>query len=419
MLPTAPQERSQLLDVLRGLAILGMFMVNMTLDIPGGDALREAALGTLDFAGIVFVDLFANGKFITLFSFLFGIGFWMQSERARERGEDFRRIHLRRAGGLLAIGLAANALTLPAWILVDYAVFGLLLLPLRRLGGRGIIVVALVCFLISKLYGSVLPDVGEAREVAALAADQGVPVTEVVWPEDPADVALDEEEHRIFTSGTSLEISQLMLSHLWSAFTDPGYYLDNLDLLGIMLLGLWVARRGAVRDAPAGERLARTALPWLLGLGLAGCAVWTAMTDFGWAEPHGLADTVLRRVAFWPLGAVALGLGYAAALMLLLRNERWRGCVAVFAPVGRMALTNYLLTCLAVAAVTWPWGLGHYGGFSPALALVCVAAIFALQVAASRWWLGRFRYGPCEWLWRSLTYGRLPPMRLKTARDPV
>lgn len=417
MLPTAPRERSQLLDVLRGLAILGMFTVNMTLDIPGGDVLRDAELGPVDFAGIVLVDLFANGKFITLFSFLFGIGFWLQSERARDRGEDFTRLHLRRSGALLAIGLTANALTLPAWILVDYAVFGLLLLPLRRIGGRGILTVALVCFLISKLYGSILPDVEEAREAAALAAAQGVPVAEVAWPEDPAEIALDEEERRIFTGGTPVEISRLMLSHLWSAFTDPGYYLDNLELLGIMLLGLWTARRGAVRDAGIRRSLARASLPWLLFVGLGGCGIWTAMTDFGLGEPHGLADTIARRLAFWPVGAVSLGLGYAAAVALLVRNERWQRRLAVFAPVGRMALTNYLLTCLAVAVTAWPWGFGRYGGFSPALALGCVAGIFALQLAASRWWLRRFRYGPCEWLWRALTYGRLPPMRLDTALD--
>jgi uncharacterized protein len=194
------------------------------------------------------------------------------------------------------------------------------------------------------------------------------------------------------------------------------YYVDNLDLLAIMLLGLWVGRAGALEDAAVRQRLARSALPWLLGVGLAGCVVWTAMVDFGLGQSHDPAWTIFRDLAFWPLGAVSLGLGYAAAVTLLMRDPRWRRRFAPFAPVGRMALTNYLVTTLVVAIASRPWGLGHYGGFSPAAALLCVLVVYALQVAASRWWLARFRFGPVEWLWRSLTYRRLPPMRRDAAR---
>ncbi len=416
MLPTAPGERSQLLDVLRGLAVFGMFTVNLTLDIPGGDALREPPLGPLDSGAVVLVDLFANGKFITLFSFLFGVGCWIQSERARTRGESFAPIYLRRLAGLLAIGLVANALTLPAWILVDYAVFGLLLLPLRRLGGRGLIALAIACFVLSALSGSVLPEAAQARKAAALAAAQGVPIADVVLPEDPVERALDDEEARIFRTGTPLEISRLMLSHLWSAFSDWRYYVDNLDLLAIMLLGLWVGRAGALADAAARRRLARSALPWLLGVGLAGCVVWTAMVDFGLGQPHDPAWTIFRDLAFWPLGAVSLGLGYAAAVTLLMQDPRWRRRFSPFAPVGRMALTNYLVTTLVVAIASRPWGLGHYGGFSPAAALLCVLVVYGLLIPASRWWLARLRFGPVEWLWRTFSYARRPPMRRDAAR---
>lgn len=126
-------KRVELLDILRGIAIFGMFTVNMTADIWWADLYSELQPGSADFLSLVFVNLFTNGKFITIFSFLFGISFYVQAERRIAGNASVASFWLRRLSGLLMIGVVANALTLPAWILVDYALFGLgLLLFLNR-----------------------------------------------------------------------------------------------------------------------------------------------------------------------------------------------------------------------------------------------------------------------------------------------
>jgi uncharacterized protein len=106
---------------------------------------------------------------------------------------------------------------------------------------------------------------------------------------------------------------------------------------------------------------------------------------------------------------------YVAAFALLFQRERWREVLGVLAPVGRMALTNYLMQSVVSLCLYDGWGLGLIGRLPPSRCVALTLAVFALQVLWSRAWLARFRFGPAEWLWRSLTYGRAQPMRLAPA----
>jgi uncharacterized protein len=108
--------------------------------------------------------------------------------------------------------------------------------------------------------------------------------------------------------------------------------------------------------------------------------------------------------------ATPFALGYIAAATLLLEHARWRPLLGTFAPVGRMALTNYLSQTVICLTIFYAGGL--FGHFRPALNLIIAIAIFAVQMRLSAWWLARFRFGPMEWLWRSLTYGEMQPMRI-------
>jgi uncharacterized protein len=149
----------------------------------------------------------------------------------------------------------------------------------------------------------------------------------------------------------------------------------------------------------------------MLGTGLAGCSIFVLMQDFVIGAPGELAHKIIQDLAMWPVGAVALGFGYAAIITLLMKRQIWQKWLAPFASVGRFALTNYLITCFVYAVVFWPWGFSLYNILMPFEGLVIVLLLFPVQMVASRWWINRFRFGPCEWLWRSMTYGRLPPMR--------
>jgi uncharacterized protein len=401
----------QLLDVIRGIAIFGMFAVNIAVD-RWEDVTRAMQLALPDFLTLVSVDLFASGKFITIFSFLFGIGFFVQMERVRARGGNHIAFYVRRSVGLFLISILAIACTLAgSGILMEYAVIGLALLLFYKRSPRTILTMAVLCILLSMTFASIVPEVRESLELQALAAEQGVPVSDVTQPVDPSDEAWDV----LLRDGDFLQISSAALAELPDSWSTWRSYASKLDLLGLMLLGLYVGRRGAVWNADIRRTIARQALPWLVGVGFGGCLIWVAMEDFGLGESSSLTITMIQNLAGWPVGKNALGLGYAAAITLLIEKDSWRRLLAPFAAVGRMALTNFLFTALIGAFIGWPWGLGLYGEIMPATGLTIAIGLFVFQVFASHWWTRRFRFGPVEWLWRSFTYGKLPAMRLRGA----
>lgn len=408
--PISAKERVQLLDILRGFAILGMFAVNMAVDW-SPDGMRTMQLALPDFVTVVFIDLFAKGKFATIFSFLFGIGFFVQMERVRARGVNHVAFYIRRSVGLFLIGILAWAFTLLADVPIYFGVFGLALLLFYRRSPQTILAMAVLCILLSTTFGSIVPGVRESLELQALATEQGVLVSKVARPVDPADKAWEV----VLREGDFLQLSSALLTDLKVAFSTWLWYVGKLDMLGLMLLGLYVGRRGAVWNADIRRMIARQALPWLVGVGFGGCLIWVAMQHFGMGNSSSLAHTVIQNLAGWPVGMNTLGLGYAAAITLLIGKDLWRRLLTPFAAVGRMALTNYLFTTLIGALIGWSWGLGLYGEIMPTTGLAIAIGVFFFQVLASHWWMRRFRFGPVEWLLRSFTYGKVQAMRLKSA----
>jgi uncharacterized protein len=404
MIPISSNERVQLLDVLRGLAIFGMFTVNMTVDSLWSDTFRNTELTSLDFIALVFVDLFTKGKFITIFSFLFAIGFFVQMERTIARGDNATVFYIRRSAGLLIIGLLGLACTLNTWILVDYAVFGLGLLLFHNRSPRTILISGIALILLANIFGWIIPEYLEQLENTAPVVEQTT--SEATQSVSPTEMS----EDAVLRNGDFLQVSSHRLHQLSEAFSDWRYYASELRLLGIMLLGLYVARRGAVWDPDVRRSMARKALPWLIGVGFSGCLFWVVLSDFGVGDETSAMYMILGKVAAWPIGMPTLGLGYAAAITLLIEREAWRKWLMPMAAVGRMALSNYLFTTLVAAFIGFSWGLGLYGNISISLSLLLVFIIFPIQVLVSRWWMGRFIFGPAEWLWRSFTYGNLQPM---------
>lgn len=393
MQPTPVTEHVALLDILRGVAIFGMFTVNMSADIWWGKSYVYADLALADFTTMVLVDLFSHGKFVTIFSFLFGVGFFVQAQRKLSRGEPLTWFWCRRLLALSFIGVSACLLSLPAWILIDYALFGVALLLFYRWEATPILVAGLVLILAAKLFGT--------NWFANLTSG-----TESLQ-------SLNVREH-----GTLAEIARHTAGQLTEAFFDWRYILKNLDIPGLMLIGLYVGRRGAIWDRVVQTRMARRMLPWLLSVGFAGCAFWVAMEDFGVMDPASRLQRVLTSLAAWPLGMPVLGLGYVAAMTLLIDRPAWSRLLTRFAPIGRMALTNYLFTGFVAAFLSLSWGLGLYGEILPAVGVALTIALLPLQMWASRWWLAHFAFGPVEWLWRAATYGQLPTMRRRSETSP-
>jgi len=409
--PVAPGERLQTLDVLRGFALLGILLMNIEAFVgPLFGALTglDPTLTGADRVADALIYIFVQGKFWTLFSLLFGMGFAVMSERAAAAGRPFAGVYWRRGLALLAIGLVHAVLIWPGDILVSYAIMSFLLLAFRPLQGRWLVVVAVLAYLAPLgmmlglgLLGSLLQAIPEAAgEWNKAMAQQGEQMA-----------AMLEAQRQAYGSGTYLEATLQRLR-------DLGFMLMNLVFfgpltLGMFLLGSWFVKSGAIAN-PDSRRGLFTRLRWVaLPIGLA-----LVLVSF-WLQPTlDQSDINLRFGAAFCLamiGSALMCLGYVGWVVRASRpGATGARALGWLAPVGRMALTNYLLQSVVCTLVFYGYGLGYFEQLPRAWQVPFVLVLFALQVIASRWWLQRFRFGPMEWLWRTLTYLRPQPMRVST-----
>ncbi len=197
------------------------------------------------------------------------------------------------------------------------------------------------------------------------------------------------------------------------SFSSFRFYLHQLQFpFALFLVGLYAGRRQIFETLPANLPLVRQVMWWGLGLGLAGqavCFVSEKLPNPAWPFFTRQVGSVLE-----PFADAALSFCYATAVVLLAQHTGWRKFLAPLAAPGRMALTNYLLQSVALAILCPRYALGLFEQVQPAQAWGVAVVIFGLQLLISLWWLKRFRFGPAEWLWRTLTYGKLQPMRLAT-----
>jgi uncharacterized protein len=217
-----------------------------------------------------------------------------------------------------------------------------------------------------------------------------------------------EDSTRVYSEGRYLEVTRQRVYEVgflykWSAFFAP-------FVLGMFVLGLYIGRRGIFSNlAPH--------LPWIrrlrwpaLGLGLAGNFAFTAFHEM--SNPAEPSLPGLGAQIGYLLGGPALTFFYVSTLIVWWQSESGRRRLRPLAAVGRMALTNYLVQSIVCTLIFYGYGLGFFGRMGPALGLLLTVAIYALQIPLSNWWLRRYRFGPAEWLWRTLTYGKAQPMRL-------
>lgn len=402
----AATDRVVELDVLRGVALFGVLLMNIVGFARNGMMATEQQLLALPTAAIdgVLYQLLAwlvEHKSYTIFAFLFGLGFYVQWQRAITRGGDFDAIYRRRLAVLLAIGIV-HTVFLWAWdILHLYALAGFVLFALRNCRDR------------SLLYGGIALTM-LAIPVYDLLAEW---TTFTNWHGRPSPYTDEMVLARQIASesGSYADVVRVMFELGVMDWLLSGSILAWLGWsLGRFMLGAWVGRKGWLQDAvprlPGFRRTMRIALP--AGLVICGFSRLLVIHGGEWLPEWGhwqLAGRIVNH-----LGTPVLALGYVCAIVVALHAPLGRRLLAPFADTGRMALSNYVAQSFLIGFVLFGVGpgLALAGRIGTTIVTAIAIVAFAAQVALSRWWLARFRFGPLEWLWRAATYGHWPVLRV-------
>jgi uncharacterized protein len=347
-----------------------------------------------------FIDTFVQGKFITIFAFLFGVGFSVQLERSLSRAGKFGRTYARRLFILFVFGLIHGLLIWWGDILFVYALTGFLLLLFRKRKNKTLVGWAIGAYMVPVLLMA-LAYVGSQTGHA---------------PKGPPKPAAEDlrKATATFADGSWTEIQSERASDAvkrnW-AYT-PIFF---THVLALFLAGSLAWRKGLFTPRPESLHRYRTVMWIAFAAGITGNVVITILR---WVNDVPMMPTTPLAAGLGILGSVttpALSIGYLCLVILLCQHEAWLVRLRRFAAVGRTALSNYLLQSVVGTLLFYSYGLGLFGRVGPAWLLLLTFVIFALQVLLSRWWLARYRYGPAEWLWRSLTYGRRLPLAREVA----
>jgi uncharacterized protein len=383
--PIPQAERCAALDTVRGLALAGVLLVNLhtyfRVSLPEHLLGVHAGYWWVDWAADTAIAALLQFKAFSLFSLLFGAGLAVFAERAAAVGRGPTWSLVRRLLILLALGLVHLSVVWNGDILTRYAVCGLLVLPVLRLPPAALAAAGLAVF----SFPYVAP--------RGLTWSIGAPLRE-----------LAAEAARVYSTGGPGEV----IAFHWREtrlLILPLLVKGLLTVWGLMALGAAAWKAGLFRDPEGHRRFLGTVA--LVAGGVGGAA--TLVLAFGITTR--LPSTLLHAASSAPLA-----LAYAAALLLALRSPSVARLARPFAAAGQMTLTNYLMQSLVLSVLFYGYGLGLYRQLGSAAAASVGLVVYAVQVALSWAWLRRYRFGPVEWVWRSLTYDYVQPMRRAEVR---
>jgi uncharacterized protein len=391
--PISSQERIEVLDVLRGLAVCGILIGNMQW-FSGYGMMPPSVARQSPFADQIthfLVHFFVEGKFYSIFSFLFGFGFALQIARAEERGDLKASLFKRRLFWLLVIGLLHAYLLWSGDILSIYALMGFVLILFRKKTNGALLKWAFVLLaipiltyiLLYALFVALVPP-GAVAKLDAAQID--------FWRESVRKVP--QSSYLQIIAGYNLNMIVGRYASLILEMRLP-------KLLAMFLFGSYAYRRGFFQDLSSHQPFIRRVLVYGLILGLIGNVAFAAFAGAEAVFPPSPAGIV--GVISYAFGVPALALFFIALVATLWQkapSSNARRLLAWLAPVGRMALTNYLLQTVICLSLFYGYGFGQFGRVGATTATLIALAIFLFQIFTSALWLKYFAYGPMEWIWR-------------------
>ncbi|PYZ94620.1 hypothetical protein CR194_03560 [Salipaludibacillus keqinensis] len=399
--PISSENRVHELDMIRGFALLGILVANMPFFASPAVYLMMTDVMMWSESYHVFaeflINFFTSSKFFTMFSFLFGLGFIIFLERATEKVTSPRKLFLKRLFFLLIIGLIHAFGLWYGDILIIYAITGLFLLLFYKRKPKTVLIWAFLLIIIPAAFISFM------ALLVFLAGD--------MIPADPASTALGmqmlEQSIAVYGSGTVAEIFTQRAADYSFMFTN--YLFMMPVILGMFLFGVYVAKKGLYKNIDSHLPFFRKVCVWSLVIGLP----FNSLYVFSYFE-QGAEVSVYMMTYFVGsvIGGPALCFFYMTSIILLTRHETWRKLFNPLRAVGRLALSNYLFQTVVSTMIFYNYGLGLFAEVGPVYWLIIAAILFGLQIWLSNLWVKKYRFGPAEWAWRTLTYGKRQPFKL-------
>ncbi len=394
-------KRIEIIDALRGFALAGIVICHVVENYLGSmppAGFNEAVhQGLADDIVDGFIGFFLRGKFIALFSFLFGLSFFIQMDNGHKRGGYFGGRFLWRLLLLLGIGFV-HSLFYRGDILTVYAFLGIFLIPFYKLPNKWVLGISALIFL----------GLGRFLVFLTTGGDPMFGGTEMN-PSSPDLLAY----YDTLKNGTLLDVfaTNATEGHVDKAEFQYGVFGRGYFTFAFFLVGLYVGRMGFFKRLEENRKFIKKLLLYAtIVMVLSFAAMAAAFASMGDNFTMKSWNAMIGLTAM-DVGNVAMTLIYIALFALLYVKGKWQDRLNAFAAYGRMALTNYVAQSVLFTFFLFGWGLGFIGELRQLYTFLIALGFIALQMWFSSWWLKRFAYGPLEWLWRSLTFFKLYPLR--------
>ncbi|GAB3927929.1 DUF418 domain-containing protein [Mucilaginibacter myungsuensis] len=428
--PVAQADRITAVDTLRGVALLGILMMNIPyFALP--ERFSDAYHGNMqspNFWTEAVIDVLFEGKMRALFSMIFGAGILLFTKRKEEAGFSFKALFFSRMGWMVIFGLIhAHVLLWIGDILYIYGMIGMLAFLFRKMKPKylvwGVPIVAIFGFVTGTIFYQHIRSqrfeynaaIAVQKQDKTLNAEQKKAIT--AWKEVEKEFLPNKAEiaqHTASMKGNYASVGAYIRPLAWDGQTKYLFFSIG-DVLALMLLGMAMYKWKFFTGGWTTKQYRLTALVGY-GVGLP-LVIWNFIHDMH--EPVGSAAMInyleTHNMDWWgliyPFQRMLLVMAHSAVILLILRASIWKGLTDRLAAVGQMAFTNYIMQTVFCTLIFFGYGLNYFAELQYYQLYYIVAAIWIIQLIVSPIWLKYYQFGPLEWLWRTLTYRRAQPMR--------
>lgn len=435
--PAVPRERIEVIDLLRGVAILGILALNIFAYAMPAEAYNTTefwgASGPVDRAALAFITTFATMKFLSMLAILFGVGMCMQTDRIEERAGSAAGIYVRRTFLLMGIGFLHVLLFWWGDILIIYSLAALVVFAFHKVRDGVLRSLAVVLFMVpvcccigpSALVLTFMEDLGKAYSGAsqlipmqdrpsvfedAIPHISGNVIEDIMKLQglsgDPAALAI---KAHYMANGSWTDVFVIRMTD-WAMIFCSTMLTFSFCVMGLMTIGLLLGRHRVLAAPEENRDLLRMMIRVGLLVGLPFCML------AAWVGNERSVTTQVYWMLCLIIGAPLLGMAYLGLLTFWFGRPGMSGLKRALTACGRMAMTNYLMHTVVFTTIFHSWGFGLFGRFSHAELLLFAVPMWAFQLWFSPWWLARYEFGPIEWVWRWGTYGKKPPFQKGAVR---